>query len=75
MVRYDLWIDFNDIHRGETWTLKRFSKNPTGIQKGERLTVGDHDGLRCRADVVADRGNGIVKVRLDWSTFFETDPS
>lgn len=69
--RYDLWIDPNEIQGWETHSLKKFSKNPAGVRKGERLRVGDHDGFRAMAEVVEDDHSGVVRLRIDlWTVYF-----
>lgn len=70
-MRYDLWVDFNDIYHGRLQSLVRFAKNPSGIRKGERITVSDSDNLFAKAQVLDVYTNMVVFLELDITTFWE----
>lgn len=67
---YDLWVDLSQEYDGYAQSLTRYAKNPSGIQKGERIRVGDSYGNRCIADVVEVRHDTVIRLRLDPATFY-----
>lgn len=67
--RYDLYCELNHEYHGYHQALLRYSKNPTGIRKGERITVGDKVGRRAQATVVDVWTNQIVFLDVDITTF------
>lgn len=70
-MRYDIWADPNHIFRGKLQTLLRFANNPTGIQRGERVTVGTRDGWRAKAKVLDVWTNQLVFLEIDWTAIWE----
>jgi hypothetical protein len=67
--RYDLWVDFDAVFDGRLQSLLRYAKNPPGIRKGERITVGNHTGARARADVLYVDTRMVVYLDIDWTTY------
>lgn len=73
--KYDVWVDFNRVNQwGEITSLLKWAPNPTGIRRGERVTVGSNlDGDYCFADVLKVETNGLIYLRLDWNTYWHLD--
>lgn len=69
--RFDIWCDLTKEYNGYHQSLTRFAKNPSGIHKGERLRVGDHDGRRAIATVVEVRYDTVVILDVDVTTYYE----
>lgn len=67
--RYDIWVDFDAVFDGKLQTLLRYSKNPCGVRKGERITIGNHSGARARATVMDVDTRMVVYLDVDWTTY------
>ena len=69
MTERDLWVDFNDADRQyRISTLLRFADTPGKLFVGARVLVGDDEGNRCFADVIAI-GDDEIDLVLDPGTF------
>ncbi len=58
-----VWVDFNDIENGETWTLLRWFPEQTKVAPGDIVLAQDGDGLSCGAQVIEIVGQ-LVRLKL-----------
>ena len=64
-MKYDIpivWVDFNDIVNGETWTLLKWFPEQTKVAPGDIVLASD-DELSCGAQVIEVVGQ-LVKLKL-----------
>lgn len=68
---YACWVEFNDLDDdGTTTTLTALADPRVELTRGVRVTVGDIEGNRARADVLGvDRTRGVVWLRVDVGTW------
>lgn len=64
----DAWVDFNDVHDGQTTTLLKFVEAGVDIRPGSKLIVGDYDHNLCDATVRSVDGS-VVHLDLDLDSF------
>lgn len=69
--RYDIWAELDQTYHGLWQSMTRFAKNPSGIRKGERVRVGDHNGRRAMAEVINVWSNGQVFLKVDETTIYQ----
>jgi hypothetical protein len=73
MRERDLWLDFNDVGSdSHAQSLLEYATPGSTLSLGSRIVVGDDEGNRCDATVVAIRGD-VVEVVVDRGTVHRPD--
>lgn len=68
---YDIWADFHTIERERfliAWLRYAETSHGRDPQPGERLIVGDFEGLRCEGTMTRRLANDLVEIELDLAT-------
>jgi hypothetical protein len=76
-ARRDLWVDFSEADaKGNLASLAEFitdARAQARVHPGARVTVGDHEGNLCEAEIVSVGSDGVVHMVLATETFVEAD--